>query len=77
MLYFRTQRGVLTLINFKKSLGLDYYISALDQFLTHFDTENQKLSPSQRQERAKYKRIFELRDHSNVTTPKKGFWENF
>jgi hypothetical protein len=58
-------------------LGLDYYISALDQFLTHFDNENQTLSPSQRLERDKYKRIYQLRDHSDVPPPKKGFWENF
>jgi hypothetical protein len=78
MLYFDARRGVLTLLNLKEFFGLNIYISALDQFLIHFDGEHPKLSASQRKEKEKYARIYKLRDDKNASLPpKEEFWDKF
>lgn len=61
----------------KEWLGLGYYESPLDQFLKKLDEKNPKLSASQRSEKAKYTRIFALRDNANYPEPKEKFWEKF
>lgn len=65
------------MLNLKEFFGLTYYISALDQFLIHFDRENPKLSDSQRKEKEKYTRIYQLRDNPNQPIFKEKFWDNF
>lgn len=65
------------MINIKEFLGLGYYTSELDQFLSDFDKSHHKLSASQRQEKEKYARIYQLRDNPSYQSPKKDFWENF
>lgn len=51
------------MFNLKALLGLETYVSELDQFLTHLDREYPKLSLSQRKEKEKYNRIYQLRDN--------------
>lgn len=38
------------------------YVSPIDQFLTQFDRDHPHLSKSQQKEKAKYSRIYYLRD---------------
>lgn len=61
----------------KKLLGLEYFTSELDLFLNEFDEAHPQLSASQRKEKAKYARIYKLRDNPNQPEPKKQFWDNF
>jgi hypothetical protein len=77
MLYFEPRRGVLTVLNLKEFFGLNYYISELDQFLTHFDRENPKLSASQRKEKEKFARIYRLSDNPNPAEMEETFWDKF
>ena len=65
------------MFNIKEFLGLAYYTSELDQFLSAFDKKNTKLSASQRQEKEKYERIYQLRDNPREQEPKTTFWDNF
>jgi hypothetical protein len=65
------------MINIRKFLGLDYYISPLDQFLSDFDKKNSKKSDSQQVEIRKYFRVFKLRDNKNADSGKKSFWDKF
>lgn len=63
---------------FRKFLGLEYYVSPLDQFLTAYDSTHPKQSLSQRKEIKKYDRIFFLRTHKiRQETAKLKLWENF
>lgn len=56
---------------------LTNYVSDLDKFLTDFD-KSHELSATQRKEKAKFKRIYQLRDVvSNVIESKKKLWEDF
>lgn len=61
----------------KKFLGLDYYTSQLDEFLESYDKKHQKLSASQRQEMAKYKRVYALRDNPHQHEPNEQIWDKF
>lgn len=45
-----------------KSPILTHYVSPIDQFLNQYDQEHTSLSQSQRKEKAKYSRIYYLRD---------------
>lgn len=61
----------------RKFLNLNYYTSDLDQFLSKFRRDRQRLSASQATEQKKYDRIFEQRDQISTQPPKKTFWSNF
>lgn len=50
---------------------LRHYVSPMDQFLNEFDQEHPELSKSQLKERAKYQRIYYLRDVSDRPDDKK------
>jgi len=65
------------MINIREFLGLSYYSSNLDKFLTEFKKMNPKVSISQRKEIEKYTRIYALRDHATPSETKKTFWEKF
>ena len=64
-------------MNIKEWLGLQYYISELDQFLTHLNRTQTKLSVSQQQEIEKYTRIFTLRDNPSTHESRDSIWDNF
>ncbi len=64
------------MINIRAFLGLEFYISELDQFLNNFD-RNHKLSAAQESERKKYARIHDLRDHAKPHQTKPGLWDKF
>lgn len=63
-------------MSLREFLGLEYYVSKLDEFLAKFDKNHPKPSASQRKEIEKYNKIFDLRDGKNLPA-KKDFWENF
>jgi hypothetical protein len=66
------------MINIKAWLGLSYFTSALDEFLANFDKSHLKLSASQRLEKEKYARIYQLRDQAKPATPPTStIWEQF
>jgi hypothetical protein len=65
------------MINIKSLLGLDYYTSELDQFLTEFSKKHPKLTPNQRKEVQKYERVYRLRDDPQYVEHKSTFWANF
>jgi succinate dehydrogenase flavin-adding protein (antitoxin of CptAB toxin-antitoxin module) len=67
------------MINIKAFLGLTNYISELDQFLTGFDHKHTNLTHSQRKEKEKYNRIFQLRDNplANQSEQTEKFWDKF
>lgn len=68
------------MINIKEILGLTYYTSKLDQFLSDFNKTHPKLSLSQRAEIAKYENIYRLRDNPSATAPvneDQQFWDKF
>lgn len=58
-------------------LGLNRYISKLDQFITYYDRENPKLSASQIKEKEKYARIYHLRDTPSEVQPPEKLWDAF
>lgn len=47
------------------------YVSEIDKFLNQFDQEHPELSKSQQKEKAKYKRIYALRDNPHRPDAKK------
>lgn len=53
----------------KNILGIENYVSELDQFLKSLDNQHPPLSRSQQKEIKKYKRIDALRDISQHNTP--------
>ena len=61
----------------KRILNLTYYTSDIDAFLAKFDSTHPHLSDSQRQEKEKYARIYQLRDKADLSTPKVSCWEDF
>lgn len=71
----------------KKFLGLTFYTSSLDQFLTKFDAEQTHLTHAQQQEVDKHNRIFKKRDthtmqtetnHEHASHHKRcALWDNF
>jgi GH35 family endo-1,4-beta-xylanase len=65
------------MLNIKNLLGLNYYVSELDQFLEAYEKAHPKLSSSQRQEKEKYARIYELRDKASENPSKKSLWDQF
>lgn len=65
------------MINIKSLLGLDYYTSDLDKFLTEFDKSHPKLSASQCAEIKKYQRIYKLRNDPHATDQQNTFWDKF
>jgi hypothetical protein len=65
------------MINIKALLGLTYYISELDEFLTEYDKTHPKLSASQHIEVEKHVKIFTLRDHPDSLQPKEPYWDKF
>jgi hypothetical protein len=54
-----------------KSGLLKHFVSKIDQFLAQFDKEHPGLSKSQLKEKAKYQRIYYLRDVANRPEEKK------
>lgn len=56
---------------------LNHYVSEIDQVLQEFDKKNPKLSRSQQQEQAKYRRIYQLRDVATQAPAPKKDWEAF
>lgn len=56
---------------------LTHYVSEIDQFLQGFDQNHPDLSKSQQKEKAKYNRIYLLRDQPNHSDQSKIIWENF
>ncbi len=64
-------------MNLKEFLGLNFYTSGLDQFLTGFDKTHPKLSASQHREMDKYARIYRLRDKPSESSDEKTFWDKF
>ena len=65
------------MINIKEFLGLTYYTSELDQFLLNYDQKHPRLSASQRAEKDKYTRVYQLRDNPEQAEPKETFWDKF
>lgn len=68
------------MINIKEILGLTYYTSKLDQFLSNFNKTHPRLSLSQRQEKEKYAQIYKLRDNPNASPHQNEdtqFWDKF
>ncbi|OGT38426.1 MAG: hypothetical protein A3F12_02885 [Gammaproteobacteria bacterium RIFCSPHIGHO2_12_FULL_38_14] len=61
----------------KTWLGLDFYTSEIDHFLTNFDQKHSKLSESQILEINKYTRIYQLRDHTTQKEQTQSFWDKF
>jgi hypothetical protein len=61
----------------REFLGLQYYTSPLDDFLAAFDESHRTLSASQRKEIEKYRRIYNLRDHTHAATETDKLWEKF
>jgi hypothetical protein len=56
---------------------LTHYVSEIDQFLQTFDQTHPELAQSQEQERAKYRRIYLLRDDALSTDPTSKLWKDF
>jgi len=54
-----------------KDKTLTHYVSPIDQFINKFDQEHPQLSASQVQEKAKFSRIYYLRDVSDRPDEKK------
>lgn len=65
------------MINIRSILGLDYYTSEIDQFLKNFDKTHPNLSASQRKEKEKFTRIYQLRDDPKAHEINDDFWDNF
>lgn len=66
------------MINLREFLGLSYYTSALDKFLSKFRQSHQKLSPSQQSEISKYARIHALRDKASTPAANQTkLWDKF
>lgn len=65
------------MINIKALLGLSYYISELDEFLSEYDKNHPKLSASQRKEMEKYAKVYKLRDLPEPPLSKDSLWDNF
>lgn len=65
------------MINIKEFLGLESYVSPLDQFLAEFDETHPKLSLSQRCEQEKFARIYKLRDNPTQPEIPENFWDKF
>lgn len=65
------------MFNIKDFLGLSTYISALDQYLTHFDRTHPQLSASQRKEKEKYAEIHKLRDKPGEKIVTSSIWDKF
>jgi hypothetical protein len=65
------------MINIREFLGLSYYTSPLDEFLSEFDRNHRKMSTSQRKEIEKYTRINTLRDNASQSEHKDTFWDKF
>lgn len=65
------------MFNIREFLGLGYYTSKLDKFLSSFRKKHPEPSISQRMEIEKYQRITTLRDHPIENIPKKRFWDQF
>jgi hypothetical protein len=59
-------------MNIKTFLGLNKYVSELDQFLNHYDQSHPTLSASQQKEISKYQRIFNLRDKPTISNTAPG-----
>ena len=57
------------MINIKKLLGLEMYVSELDRFLNEYKTNNPTPSASQQQEINTHKTISAKRDHESTATP--------
>ncbi len=55
---------------------LNNYVSEIDQVLQHFD-EKHSLSVSQQKEKAKYERIYLLRDQSRPAQDTPKIWDKF
>jgi hypothetical protein len=64
-------------INIRSILGLDYYTSEIDQFMKNFDKTHPNLSASQRKEKVKFARIYQLRDDPSAFESQDDFWDNF
>lgn len=64
-------------MNLKKFLGLEFYTSPLDQFLTDFDRTHTQRSRSQCAEESKYKHISSLRDFPQEKKQTEPFWSEF
>ena len=65
------------MINIREFLGLEYYISEIDQFLAELDQLYPKPSASQRAEMKKYARIIELRDNPTSQSLRASTWDKF
>lgn len=65
------------MINIREFLGLNYYTSELDDFLAELAKSYPKLSPSQRKEIEKYKRIYALRDQPSPVEQTDTLWDKF
>jgi hypothetical protein len=61
----------------KHFLGLDYYVSDLDQFLSAYAKAHPQLSAAQAQEVDKYKRIYHARDEAQQKKPEPQLWDQF
>ena len=62
----------------RKFLNLNYYTSDLDQFLSKYRRDHQRLSDSQATEKKKYDHISKLRDQEvSSTADNKTFWSKF
>jgi hypothetical protein len=65
-------------MNIKDLLNLNYYTSALDEFLINYDKQHQSnSSATQRYEKTKYARINRLRDNAEVEQDSNSFWQHF
>lgn len=65
------------MINLRKLLGLEYFTSEIDQFMMDFDQSHPQLSSSQRREKEKYARIYQLRDNPQASEQLDDFWATF
>jgi hypothetical protein len=66
------------MLKIRQFLNLTEYTSKLDLFLAAFDKAHPRSSASQRAEKKKYDRIYQLRDRKTETSqPKNTLWEKF
>ena len=65
------------MFNLRSFLGLDYYTSELDQFLKQYDKSHPSLTPAQKFEKDKYRRVYQLRDKADQLPQETSFWDKF
>lgn len=65
------------MFNLKEFLGLGYYVSSLDEFLTDYDKNHAELSKTQKAEVTKHARVSKFRDQPTPPGVDNAFWDKF